>query len=134
MPIKRVQKKINWTPEDLAQHRTIREKFKGKPSIEELIDQGELSGQPMPLGTYLDLRLMVRSLRNMREEAGLSLGDLAKRSGMDKAMLSRLETGHVPNPGIETIARYVAALDKIIEWRLVDVPEGKRNGAGVRQG
>jgi hypothetical protein len=40
---------------------------------------------------------------------------------MDKAMLSRLETGHVPNPGIETIARYLDALGKELEWRVMDV-------------
>jgi hypothetical protein len=44
---------------------------------------------------------------------------------MDKAMLSRLENGHVPNPGIETISRYVSALDKDIEWRVV-APSRKR--------
>lgn len=33
-------------------------------------------------------------------------------------MLSRLENGHVANPGIETILRYIDALGKVLEWRV----------------
>ncbi len=126
MVIKRVQKKRDWTPEDRQRHKMIRETFKDRPSIDELLARGELSGQPMPLGAYLNLRLLVRSLRQMREQAQLSLADLSQRSGMDKAMLSRLENGHVPNPGIETISRYVNALDKDIEWRVVAAPRRRK--------
>ena len=120
MAIKRVQKKIDWSEEDLARHRAIRERFKGKPSIEELVASGELSGQPMPLGVYLDLQVLLHALKKYREAAGLSLADLSEKSGMDRAMLSRLENGHVSNPGIETLLRYVRAMGKGIEFRVVD--------------
>jgi hypothetical protein len=122
MAIKRVQKKIDWTPEDRARHKKIRETFQDKPRIEELIDRGELSGQGLPLGMYLNLKLLVKSLRQLRQEANLSLAEVSQRSGMDKAMLSRLEMGHVANPGIGTIARYLKALDATIEWRIVPAP------------
>lgn len=122
MAMKRVQKKVDWTPEDRQRHKMIRETFKDRPSIDELVARGELSGQPMTLGAYLNLRLLVRSLRQLREQAQVSLAELSQRSAMDKAMLSRLENGHVPNPGIETISRYVNALDKDIEWRVVAAP------------
>lgn len=46
---------------------------------------------------------------------------------MDKAMLSRLETGHVANPGIETISRYLEALDKVLEWRVTDAASRPRS-------
>jgi hypothetical protein len=104
------------------QRKAIRETFKDQPSIDELIARGELSGQPLPLGAYLNLRLLVRSLRQMRQQAQISLAELSRRSSMDKAMLSRLENGRVPNPGIETIARYVNALGQDIEWRVVAAP------------
>lgn len=120
MPIKGVQKKIDWTPEDRARHRQIRERFQSKPSLESLVASGELSGHPVPLGTWLSLRGFLHSLRSIRESAGLSLSELSQRSGMDKAALSRLENGHVPNAGIETVTRYLAALGKEIEWRIVD--------------
>jgi hypothetical protein len=123
MAIKRVQKRINWSPEDRKRHKAIRATFKHRPSIDRLIAEGELSGRPMSLGAYLNLNLLLRKLRPMREQARLSLADLSLRSGMDKAMLSRLENGRVPNPGIETISRYVNALGKDIEWRVVAVTD-----------
>jgi DNA-binding Xre family transcriptional regulator len=122
MSIKRVQKKIAWTEQDRARHKAIRETFKDKPSVEELSARGELTGQGVPLGVYLSLRVLVKSLRKMREEAQVSLADVSARCGMDKATLSRLENGHVPNPGIETICRYLSALEKGIEWRIVPAP------------
>ena len=131
MAVKRVQKKRDWTAEDRQRHKMIRETFKDRPSIDELIARGEFNGQPMTLGTYLNLRLLFHSLRQMREQAQLSLADLSQRSGMDKAMLSRLENGHVPNPGIETISRYVNALDKHIEWRVVAAPKKEKPGEAV---
>lgn len=122
MAIKRVQKKIAWTPEDRSRHNAIRDRFSDEPPIEDLVAQGELSGHPVSLSTYLNLRLIVRNLRQLREQAKLSLADISERSGMDKAMLSRLENGHVSNPGIETISRYLDAMDKSLEWRIVESP------------
>ena len=122
MAIKRVQKKIEWSEEDRNRHKAIRDKFQGKPTIDELVAQGELSGKPVSLATYLNLRLIVHNLRKIREQAKLSLADISDRSGMDKAMLSRLENGHVANPGIKTISRYLDAMDKSLEWRIVDSP------------
>jgi len=129
MPIKRVQKKIDWAPEDRARHRAIRDAFKDKPSIEALIARGELSGKPISLGAYLNLRLLVGNLRKLREQVPLSLSQVAAKSGMDKAMLSRLENGHVSNPGIETISRYLNAIGKTLEWRVTDVDSDARPNA-----
>jgi hypothetical protein len=122
MAIKRVQKKIEWSADDRKRHQAIRERYKDRPTIEQLVAQGELSGEPVSLGTYVNLRLIVRSLRRIREEAKLSLADISEKSGMDKAMLSRLENGHVSNPGIETISRYLDAMDRSLEWRIVESP------------
>lgn len=80
-----------------------------------------------PAALAVRLRLLRQQLKQARESAGLSLAQLAKRSGIDKAALSRLENGHVPNSGIETILRYVSALGKDIEWRLVDLAEKRGN-------
>src|SRR5258708_11241157 len=110
MAIKRVQKKIAWTPDDRARHKAIRETFKDKSTIDDPVAQGELSGQPVSLGSYLTLRSIAGRLRKIREQANLSLADISERSGMDKAMLSRLDNGHVANPGIETISRYLDAM------------------------
>jgi DNA-binding XRE family transcriptional regulator len=125
--VKRVQKRIGWTPEDRARHQAIRETFKNEPTLEALIARGELSGHPVTLDAYLNLRLLVGSLRKLRKEVQLSLSDVARRSGMDKSMLSRLENGRVANPGIETISRYLDALDKVIEWRVADASPRTRS-------
>lgn len=127
MAIKRVQKKSDWSEEDRARRQAIRKTFADKPSVETLISRGELSGNPMTLGAYVNLRLLVGSLRKLREQAQLSLAEVSERSGMDKAMLSRLETGHVANPGIETIVRYLDALKKVVEWRVSDAPVEERS-------
>jgi hypothetical protein len=63
MNIKRVQQESDWTAEDRVRRKQIRETLKDRPSIEELRARGELSGQPMPLGIYLKLRLLIRMLR-----------------------------------------------------------------------
>jgi transcriptional regulator with XRE-family HTH domain len=62
------------------------------------------------------------SLREERERQGLSLGDVAKRSGIDKAALSRLEGGQHLNPTWNTLTRYAAALGKALTLGLGDVP------------
>ena len=68
------------------------------------------------------MRSLRLQLKQTREAAGLSLADVARRSGIDKAALSRLENGHQENPTLETILRYLAAVGKDVEWRFVDVP------------
>jgi transcriptional regulator with XRE-family HTH domain len=42
----------------------------------------------------------------------LSLADVAARSGIDKASLSRLENGLYPNPTMNTLARYARVIGK----------------------
>lgn len=63
-------------------------------------------------------------LRLERERRGLSLADLSERTGMDRAALSRLETGKT-NPTVATLARVAAALGARLEWNLVDVAGGE---------
>ena len=62
----------------------------------------------------------IGGLRQHREQAGLSLGDVAERSGIDKASLSRLENGWYPNPTVSTLARYARAIGKRLVLDLED--------------
>jgi transcriptional regulator with XRE-family HTH domain len=59
-------------------------------------------------------------MRRHREQAGLSLGDVAERSGIDKASLSRLENGWYPNPTVNTLAHYARAIGKRLALDLED--------------
>ena len=123
MAIKRVQKKIAWTAEDRERHKMIRDTFKDRPSIEELVACGELSGQPMPLGAYLNLKLLVRSLRQLREQAQLSLADVAAREAQaptglgDGIGIPHCRSAHVTRPSL-AFGRSTRGLD-------FDAPDGR---------
>lgn len=115
---KRVQKETNWTAEDRARHKAIREKFQTeKPSLEQLVASGEYN-EPMALGDYLSVCQAIAALKKAREIAGLSLTDVAERSGIDRAQLSRIENGQHMNPTVSTLSRYAHALGMRWVWRL----------------
>jgi transcriptional regulator with XRE-family HTH domain len=73
----------------------------------------------VPTGTYFALMAFLKRLRELREAAGLSLADVAERTGMDKGFVSRLETGQ-GNPTVDTLARYAAALGKRVVFGVED--------------
>jgi predicted transcriptional regulator len=115
-------RKIDRTPEDKARIKAIREKFqREKPSLKKLVESGD-APPPMPLGTYVQVQVLLHRLKQEREAAGLSLADVAERTGMDRAAISRLENGHQSNPTIDTIARYATALGKRIVWAFDELP------------
>lgn len=66
------------------------------------------------------LSRFIGGLRRHREQACLSLGDVAERCGIDKASLSRLENGWYPNPTVNTLARYARAIGKRLVLDLED--------------
>jgi ribosome-binding protein aMBF1 (putative translation factor) len=66
----------------------------------------------------LAIRKLLDQLRQERKRQGLSLSQLAKRTGLDKAVLSRLENGHVPFPSLVTIDSYAAGLGKCVRYHL----------------
>jgi DNA-binding Xre family transcriptional regulator len=118
-----VQKKIEWTAEDKARRKAVRERFKDKPTYEQLVAAGECDGRPVPLGDYLAIGVFLHDLRKAREEAGLSLTDVAERSGIDKATLNRLETGKQTNLTVDTLVRFAAAVGKHLTLSLQDMPK-----------
>jgi ribosome-binding protein aMBF1 (putative translation factor) len=119
-------RKIERTPEDRARLQAIREKFRrDRPSLKKLVESGD-APPPMPLGTYLDVQVLLSRLKKEREAAGLSLADVAERTGMDRAAISRLENGHQANPTVDTLLRYTAALGKSLVWSIVPADEAAR--------
>lgn len=112
MASKHVHKQLNWTAEDRARHQAIRERFKNRPSVQELIDTQEIAGDFTTQGEYLEMVRAVAVLKQQREAAGLSLAEVSRRSGIDAAALSRLENGRNQNPTLETLGRYARALGK----------------------
>ena len=50
-------------------------------------------------------------LREAREARGLSMGQLAEASGVDKGLISRMESGETQNPKPSSLNNLAAALD-----------------------
>lgn len=73
----------------------------------------ELLEQRRELGT------VVSELKTIRERLGVSLTELAGRTGMTTGNLSRLENMDGPNPTIETLRRYARAIGRRIEIAVV---------------
>jgi predicted transcriptional regulator len=116
MSAKRIHRKIERTPEQQRQLKEIRERFQQKrPGLEELLAEGDAT-EVVSQGEYLDLRTMLAALKKSRERRGLSLTDAARRSGMDRAAISRLENGVYVNPTVDTLYRYAQAIGAEISF------------------
>jgi len=123
---KRVQKKTSWTAEDRERRRRVRELFKDKPTIEQLVASGELSGNTVPMGLYLEIQQLLHDLKKARESAGLSLADVAERTRMDKAVLSKLENGRHGIPTLPSLARYARAVGLQLGFSLLPGDESMK--------
>jgi ribosome-binding protein aMBF1 (putative translation factor) len=77
-----------------------------------------------PLAIDPELAKALSALRAERERQGLSLSDVSERTGIDRATLSKLETGKVTNPTVGTLRALARALNKRLSWSLVDEPAG----------
>lgn len=66
-----------------------------------------------------ELAETVAELKTIRERLGITLTELADRTGMTVGNLSRLENMDGPNPTIETLRRYAHALGHRIEIAIV---------------
>jgi predicted transcriptional regulator len=107
---KRTHRKIERTPEEQRRLEEIRKRFqRERPGLEDLLATGDAT-EVVPQGEYLELRAMLGTLKKHRERQGLSLTDVANRSGMDRAAISRLENGVYLNPTVDTLYRYAQAV------------------------
>lgn len=107
----RIHQQTERTDAEKARIKSARERFqREKPSPKKLEASGEYNA-PIPTDIFFALQVLLQNLRASREAAGLSLSDVAATSGMDKAALSRLETGQ-SNPTVDTLGRYAQALGK----------------------
>jgi predicted transcriptional regulator len=77
-----------------------------------------------PLTISSALAESLASLRLERERMGLSLSDVQERSGLDRAMVSRLENGKIANPTAATLEAYAAALGRRMIWATEPVEAG----------
>jgi len=83
----------------------------------------------MTMGMYFDVQKALQSLKQARKRSGLSIGDVAERSGLDRAVVSRLENGKQDNPTVATLLRCAAGVGKRFLWSYENLPA---NGAILR--
>jgi DNA-binding XRE family transcriptional regulator len=113
MPIHRIVRNRRLTPAEAAKYREIRKRVAGE--MPELIARHHER-----LAAFDQLGELLKQLKTAREERGLSLADLTELTGMDRSALSKLETGQRPNPTLETLLRYAAAVGKRLVVSLAD--------------
>jgi DNA-binding XRE family transcriptional regulator len=85
---------------------------------------------PAPASVSRQIGATARRLRN---SLGLTLGEVAKRSSISSAMLSRLENGDV-SPSLETLAALTAALGVPLSNLFTDVGKPRGGAQHVPKG
>jgi hypothetical protein len=119
---KRVTLKIERTPEELAELKAERERYsRERPDAEDLIAQGDHEG-PYRQGNIMALLSAIAELKRRRDEQGLSLTDVSERSGLDRALISRLENGKILNPTMATLWRYADAIGSQVTLAVEPLP------------
>ncbi len=120
MAKRRVARDNMRSPDKIARERKIRDDFqRTRPSLQSLTASGEYSA-PIKQGDYLLLMQLAARMKHAREQQRLSLTEVASRSGIDKAALSRLENGLAENPTIATLSKVARSLGKRIRIELDD--------------
>ncbi len=118
MKFERLQKKHERSRAEATRTKALREKYRQKPTPEELLSSGDYS-TPVPLGVYLTIKQLMGQLKEARREAHLSLADLAERTRIDRAYLSKLENLQQANTTLETVSRIAAALGLELHLRVM---------------
>lgn len=123
-------------PEERARENAIRDRLQEtKPSLETLIQSGESDPDAvMTMGMYFDVQRAIQGLKQDRKRSGISIGEVAEKSGLDRAVVSRLENGKQDNPTVATLMRYAAAIGKRFLWSFENLANERtgRNGKATR--
>jgi DNA-binding XRE family transcriptional regulator len=114
MKVKRVFRPNPKSP----QERELRDGLQAeKLSLDDLVHSGASDPDAiMTMGMYFDLQKALHALKRDRKRCGMSIDDVAARSGLDRAVVSRLENGKQDNPTVATLMRYAAATGKRFLW------------------
>ncbi len=125
------------TAEERSREKKLRDKLqREKPSLQDLVESGASDPDAiMTMGMYFDVQRALQALKRERKRRGLSISNVAERSGLDRAVVSRLENGKQDNPTVATLMRYAAAIGKRFLWSYEALPAKVMNGDGkVGQG
>ena len=98
---KRVKRKL--TPDEKQRVKRVREKIKDE--LPEIKWKGRAHKR-----ASLTARKLIATLKEAREQQGLSLADLKERTGISREAICALENSDSPNPTISTLIRYADAV------------------------
>jgi DNA-binding phage protein len=98
------------TPEQMAEFEQMRAESQTTEARAEGVRERELIMEEFPPATMpIEAIEAMANLRLARERKGLSLGDVAERTGIDRTALSKMERGQ-GNPTFSTLGRVTAAI------------------------
>ena len=118
--MERRHQKRRRSAEEQARLQALRDHFQSeRPSLDALVESGDYS-EPVKHGATLDAMRIASLLKQARIEAQLSLSEVAKRCGLDRSAISRLENGVYDNTTIQTLSRLAGAYGKRFVVHLVD--------------
>ena len=129
---KPVEKNGPSTSDRTRRDEAIARQYSTRPSPRALARSGQIDSQASERAERVrasgprvrPFRELIAALRAERQRQGLSLADLAERTGMDRAAIHKLEIGLNSNPTYATLTRYATALGSRIEWQLKTIPGG----------
>jgi DNA-binding Xre family transcriptional regulator len=115
---KRTAKKGPRSVAEVSRLRALRDHFqKKRPSLADLLATGDYT-EPAPQAELLMVLELAAELKKARKDRRLSLADVARRSGIDKAALSRIENGQNTNPTIGTLETIARSIGSRLQFRL----------------
>jgi hypothetical protein len=87
-----------------------------QPKVKRVYDRDDLSpdgngDEVVTQGMWMALMNLVTTLKARREEMGLTIAEVVRRSRLTVVTLSRLENFHNRNPSLDTVFRYAMALN-----------------------
>ncbi len=106
MTARRIFRASRKTAAERAREKTLRDRVqKERPSLEDLVRNGECDPDAvMTMGMHFDVQAALQALKREREGCGLSIGDVAKRSGPTKIWRSRSRVATENRAGAEANA------------------------------
>jgi DNA-binding XRE family transcriptional regulator len=134
MKARRIFRPSDKTADERLEEQALRAKLqKEKPSLDDLIRTGDCDPDAvMTMGMYFDVQRALQALKRERQRCGISISDVARQSGLDRAVVSKLENGKQDNPTVATLMRYAAALGKRFLWSYEDLASAQPTANGSR--
>jgi ribosome-binding protein aMBF1 (putative translation factor) len=131
MKAKRIIRANGKSNRERERERALRERLQAeKPSLDDLIRSRDADPDAvMTMEMYFDIQAALQALKQERTKRGLSIGEVADRSGLDRAVISRLENGKQDNPTVATLMRYAAAIGKRFLWTFENSESNSRRAA-----